>query len=99
MASGIYTARYAGQISRHTECRSCGAPIMFIRLTSGKENPVDVDSLTHVVPDSAGTSYVTITGDVIKGREVEDGGIQAYTSHFATCPNAAMHRKGRRKAQ
>ena len=66
---------------------------MFIRLTSGKENPVDIDSITHVVPDSTGTPYVTITGDVIKAREVGEGGIQAYTSHFATCPNAARHRR------
>lgn len=96
MACAIYAPKYAGHISRTTSCRSCGAPIMFIRLTTGKENPVDVDSLTQVVPDSNGTPYVTTNGDVIKARMVTENGVQAYTSHFATCPNAAWHRrKGR----
>ena len=63
-------------------CRSCGAAIVWAKTTTGKSMPLDAEP----VPDGnivlhEGVAYVTGTGD--------------RKSHFATCPNAARHRRGR----
>lgn len=36
---------------------------------------------------------VTEDGDVIRGRINREGADIGYISHFATCPNAAAHRR------
>ena len=83
-----------------TQCRSCGAEIKFIKLKSGKWNPVDPQKRTLVEGD--GTEViVTDSGEVVTGRfaSLEEGANRSgYISHFATCPNADSHRKGRGKA-
>lgn len=56
-------------------CRSCDAPIVWIKSPAGKSIPCDPPVL----------SVVTDAGEVVRGR----------ISHFATCPNAAQHRKPR----
>jgi hypothetical protein len=59
-------------------CRSCGAPIFFVAMTSGKRMPLNQTPKKAVIIDKA-------TGQ---------GSIQdAYTSHFATCPKADQHRR------
>lgn len=75
------------------ECRSCGKPVRWVRLLSqvtgvGKPHPLDV------------TPHKTI---VLAGRD-EVGYplaefVDGYTSHFATCPDAARHRKDRKRNQ
>lgn len=59
-------------------CRSCGADILWVEMSSGKKMPVDPKrlSIVHISP-------VNDQGVVVQG----------YTSHFATCPNAKKHRK------
>lgn len=94
------TNQNAGQFSvpadhtREVLCKSCGAPIMFIRLTTGsrKWHPVDKDSKTRVRPDPDGQPWVTAGGEVIQAVE-DPAGTTAYRSHFATCPAAAQHRR------
>ena len=86
-----------GKLSRETTCKSCGAPIAFIRLKTGRYNPVDANSRAPVVPDRNGRPWVTIDGEVIYATEDRAGEILAYRSHFATCTNAGAHRKGKRK--
>ena len=85
----------AGELSRATQCRACGAKIYFIRLQSGKSMPVDAGSMTTVAKAAGGTPYVTIDGGVIKAVAVPHGDIVAYTSHFATCPFADQLRRSR----
>lgn len=74
-----------------SRCRSCGAEIIWAR-TAGKgklipldaepaERPNGLFKLMHVGgPDEPPTAFIA------SGEEV-------YLSHFATCPNAAEHRR------
>ena len=76
-------------------CRSCGAEIKWIRMASGKANPVDPYKRT-VVRDEGNEPLITDDGLVIHGRfaSLEEGAnASGYISHFATCPNADMHRR------
>lgn len=78
-----------GAISRETTCRSCGAPIVFVRLQSGGLIPCDANSRQLVREARKGTSWVTSTGTVIYGVPGTNG-VLAYRSHFATCPYATQ---------
>ncbi|MFV2091352.1 MAG: hypothetical protein ACC642_11890 [Pseudomonadales bacterium] len=59
-----------------TECKSCGAIIIWLKTKQGNRMPVDYASFN--------------TGD----SGIFDPG-KGHVSHFATCPNAAKHRKPR----
>lgn len=63
-------------------CRSCGAPILWIVMVSGKRMPLDAKPEKRIVMDG---------DEPVQRGAVED----CYTSHFATCPDAAKHRRER----
>lgn len=63
-------------------CRSCGAPIIFAATEQGKTMPVDAAPQKRVLLEPAAEGLPPIA------RVVD-----TYVSHFATCPNAAQHRK------
>lgn len=74
-----------------TVCRSCKAPVIWCITPRGKRMPVDA------VPVSNGNVVV----DLMRSpplAQVQAGGAQrpnaagSYTSHFATCPQAARWR-------
>jgi hypothetical protein len=76
-------------------CGSCDAPITWAMLPSGKLMPLDATP----VPDGNIAARRLDNGDlharVLKnGDELADGERRG-TSHFATCPNAAAHRRRR----
>lgn len=83
-----------------SRCRSCGQRIVWVWTEAGKRMPVDPDpvqdgnvrslrgdgqlfesALVEVVPRDSGD---TLFGAVTEPR---------YVSHFATCPQAADHRR------
>lgn len=66
--------------TERAECRSCHAPVYWIVTDSGKRMPVDCEV------EGATRPFKGVPGD---GGEREGKGI----SHFATCPNAAQHRR------
>jgi hypothetical protein len=73
-----------------TRCKSCDAEIVWAITTSGKKMPVDVtpSSIGNVVLALDGMNlYATVTS--------QDDPRPRHTSHFATCPHAATHRKER----
>lgn len=78
-------------------CRSCGAEIKFIKLKrSGKWSPVDPTKRT-IIEGRGIDVLVTESGEVVHGMfaSLDEGANRSgYISHFATCPNANMHRKG-----
>lgn len=90
---------------RTTKCRSCGAEIGFIKTQKGKTMPVDAASV-WITTDPEGIPFVLADGSVVKAKQVEgpvnystaqESGYQiGYVSHFATCPDAALHRKPRK---
>lgn len=75
-----------------SRCRSCGAEIKWVRTFSGKAMPVDPEQISFEA-DGGREIFVTASGAVAHGTRVPDGHRTGYISHFATCPNAAAHRK------
>jgi len=76
-------------------CRSCGAAIEWITLESGKKAPVNVPNAIWSAKMGENV-VVKITGRPGFVMKVPDDGrplIEVFTSHFATCPNAEIHRK------
>ena len=75
-------------------CRSCGAEIKFIKLRSGRLNPVDLELRTIIEGDGKEV-IITQGGEIVRGRFAspeEGANRKGYISHFATCPYAYIHR-------
>lgn len=70
-------------------CRSCGAEILWAVTENGKRIPLDADPSIVKTPGA-----FELRGDdpplaiAARSRRV-------FVSHFATCPHAAQHRKGK----
>ena len=72
-------------------CQSCGSPIYWLKLKSGKSMPVDQPLITVENPALVGKlTLVTPDGEVVSKAPL---GLRGYRSHFASCPNAKDHRK------
>lgn len=76
-------------------CQSCNQKIIWAITTAGKRMPVDVE------PNSAGTVALSHRHDGQVGADTlpvarRFGRTDLRTSHFATCPFANRHRRGRR---
>lgn len=75
-----------------TVCRSCGASIIWAKGANGKANPLDAEPSPKGnirLTDDGMLTYLTNEAAALaraKGDELR-------LSHFATCPNAATHRK------
>lgn len=67
-------------------CKSCRKPIRWVVTANGKRMPIDPAPSTdgNLVLDDRGVAHF----DWRPGRA-------KYVSHFATCPNAAQHRRRR----
>ena len=75
-------------------CSSCMAQIKWIKTFGGKNMPVDPEQIYF--QEGGEEIFVTDGGAVIHGTRCGKEQINArtwYISHFATCPNADMHRK------
>lgn len=75
-------------------CRSCQALILWAITENGKTMPVDRTPdprgnliLTGNRVDGKDEVHAISSRDELKGDEVR------YTSHFATCKNASLHRR------
>lgn len=69
-------------------CRSCGAPVRWVKTEHAKAMPLDEE------PTSDGNIVIEQGIARVVGPLFADGR-PLHKSHFATCPNAAQHRKGR----
>jgi hypothetical protein len=75
-------------------CRSCGADIWWAITAKKKRMPVDPPG-THPEPNVP-VWRDTLTGILYATAEPRPGmPVTPTTSHFATCPNAARHRRKR----
>lgn len=79
-----------------TQCRSCGADIIWIKLASGKNMPCDAEAISYktAMPGVRGSlTLITPDGKIASGDFDPSSGKIGYQSHFATCPNANQHRR------
>lgn len=77
-----------------SQCRSCGAAIAWVQTESGKQMPLDAEpSPDGNMACMANGSYRVLTGSDLEAAK--KNGIALRKSHFATCPNAASHRRKR----
>lgn len=67
-------------------CRSCGAPIVFVRTTKGEWMPVN--------PKPRPGGNVELVNGVAQ-VVAPSPEVKRYTSHHSDCPNANGHRKER----
>lgn len=76
-----------------SRCRSCDAPLRWARTEKGRRIPLDPDPYTG--PEPAGL-FVIRDGDLAVAVPRDAFPHEPhYRSHFATCPNAAQHRRDR----
>lgn len=76
-------------------CSSCKSPIRWVKMESGKRNPLDAEPTAKgnvIVEGGAGQERgVVLSGDELAhARETRE---PLYLSHFASCPYAATHRR------
>ena len=83
-----------------SKCRSCRAPIGWLRTEGGKPMCVNpgVVRIVPYVPDTERVTIVTREGRVLRGTRVVDSGVQSMTTsgwvpHWVTCPDAGVYRK------
>ena len=76
-------------------CRSCGAPVVWAVTVTGAMMPVDRDPVDGGNIDlvHSGDASGTPTAHVLSESQPTLYGGDRYVSHFATCPNAAEHRR------
>ena len=86
-----------------SRCRKCDAEIYWIRTKGGRRMPVDAEPV-RIKQDYHGWPYFQLDGTEIFGTKAGDADddpdtnfIEAYESHFATCPNADDFRRKPRK--
>lgn len=75
------------------KCKTCGAKINWLRLKSGKWNPVDPGRVPYKPDEHGNLTLITMDGEVVRGHLDIMSDQYGYTSHFATCPQADAHRR------
>lgn len=73
-----------------TACRSCLAPLIWGISTKGHRMPLDKDPNPEGNIEIDDDSFIVVLTAEAKAQPATR---PRYTSHFATCPNAAKHRK------
>lgn len=74
-------------------CRSCGAPVLWVRTERGKLMPLDVfpSDAGNVSIDTPDQRATVLTGLFLENAR--RGHATLYKSHFASCPKADEHRQ------
>ena len=67
-------------------CRSCGAPVIWVKTKAGKNTPLDAE------PRSDGNLEI-VDGVALPALPLVEG--PRYTNHFSRCPQAKEWRKAR----
>lgn len=71
-------------------CRSCSAPILWVKTASGKATPLDAAPV-------ADGEWCVVAGVAVNVGAAPDlfAPPERYRVHWATCPNAGDHRRPR----
>jgi hypothetical protein len=68
-------------------CKSCSAPVRWVKTSTGKSMPIDSQ------PALNGNLVLHPDGENVHVATASDPPGRRFLSHFATCINAAQHRK------
>jgi len=75
-----------------TQCRSCKADIIWIKLNSGKMHPVNAKPKKVFIPYFIHDAVHAVTDKKKAHWKIKMG----YESHFATCPDSNRWRKDKK---
>jgi hypothetical protein len=88
------TDRGPRRVTTGSACRSCHEPVWWIVTEGGKRMPLDMlpspRGNVRVIPGDPAVAQV-LGGTAL--AEARSQGGELYVSHFATCENAAQHRR------
>lgn len=72
-------------------CGSCKAPVVWVITEKGKRMPLDKEPVPNgnIIVLNNGIAHFLLKDEPVKPET------KRYVSHFATCPNAGQHRKGK----
>lgn len=80
-----------------SQCRSCNAEIVWARTERGKRMPLDADPVADAIAETRGLFVLREVDHADGPLAVAAWGLEGteahYRSHFASCPQAALHRK------
>lgn len=75
-----------------SQCRGCGREIVWLRMKSGKQMPVDPEPV-YVAGDGK-DNFITDEGETIRGTASDaDTGTVGFVPHWDTCPASRWFRK------
>ncbi len=78
-----------------TTCKSCGARILWALTATGKRMPIDSEPSEKGTLFLVGLAAIDHRSTLEDARQAREKAAPRYTSHFATCPAAAVHRRKR----
>lgn len=82
---------------RSTTCKSCGARIVWVRTAEGRNMPIDTQPSpagnVRIIGLKGNHPVVAVYRDADTAAGLADPDEQRWLSHFATCPQAAEHRR------
>lgn len=80
------------EVGERTRCRTCNEPIFWMETDNGRLMPVDTKPelrLVRVLSDDT----LILAGGMDEASYVRVRSVPTYTSHFASCVNADLHRR------
>lgn len=86
-ASWLPRARPTSSREGVRQCATCGAPVLWVRMASGRWSPLDPEPVD-------GGNVELLDGGRVRVVHAEPG-VARYRSHFASCPHAELHRRHR----
>lgn len=86
-------------VPSHTgaRCKSCAAPLVFIKTRVGRKMPCNAGLMCIAVRSGGPDTVVTPDGRAVRGELVEppregEGYVTGHLAHWATCPHADAYR-------
>lgn len=80
-----------------SQCSTCRAAIRWVVMATGRRMRIDAEphpeGNVRVLDDGRAEVLSGAVLDGLRRRGIIDGATELFRSHFATCPNAAAHRR------
>lgn len=83
-------------VTSMAKCKSCGAEIVWVEMPSGKAMPCDPAIIMYWASIKGRHTIITPNGETVRCEldgDLNNSTGVGYVPHWATCPNAAQHRR------